>query len=176
MAKQKKQALGPIDSEMDLNEKIRHLYMLYFNPQEIATLCDITLHETVQIIAELNLKHERHVKGTEYLSKCVESHLSGLDDIVKLSIENLRRFLLDHAQSEHHMTVKDAKMMSDLVSNIHRMAQLERQLPTSISKVTGATEEDVRVALKEALEDLRAVDPFVNYDKHATEDDSSKLN
>lgn len=172
MAKRKK-AFEPVDPTLDLNEKVRHLYMLYFAPAEIATICGVPQVEITILIADLNLKDERHRLGSEYLSKCVASHLSGYEEIIGLSIENLKRFLLDHSKNEHRMSVKDAKMMADLVRNIHAMSQLEKQLPTSISKVTGATVKDMNTALKEALEDLRAVDPFVSYDKPASDDDDS---
>lgn len=176
MGRKKKPSLI-IKDEMDLNEKVRHLYMLYFNPQEIAVLCQITQFEVTQLVAELNLKEERQKLGADYISKCVASHLSGFEDIIKLSVENLRRFLLDMTENEQPMSVKDAKMLGDLVHNVHRMSQLEKQLPTSISKNTGATVKDVNEALKEALEELRAVDPFVTYDSTAPDKgDGPKLN
>ena len=176
--RKKKDIFKLAEMEASVDEKVRHLYMLFLEPNEIAELLDMSLFEVHSKIQSQNLKDEREKHSNEFIAKCIASQQNVYGEIISLSAESLRRWLSDLCKSERKMSVKDAKMLSDLVANVHRISQLERNLPTAINRAENVSVSDVKSALADAIDRLRQVDPFVSYQEASDSgsDDSSKIN
>lgn len=109
------------------------------------------------------LRERREKASSETLSKYVRGSLADMREIIKLSVDNLKRFLTAHSVNETIVSTKDAKLMSDILANIHRVVQLENGKPTNITETRAVSQEELHEHLRQAIEDLKRVDPMVSY-------------
>lgn len=140
------------------------LYMMWFQPQEIAQTLGRTVFEVSKIILDRDLRKKRDTAGHEFLSTLVETGLGDYKDIIKLSLDNLKRYLTRFNLGEREMEMKEAKYVSDILFNIHQIMRLEQGEATNITKKIEPVG-DMKVALREVLDELAKIDPMVDYDK-----------
>lgn len=91
--------------------------------------------------------------------------LEGLLRITNMSIAVLQRYCYRMVTREEEITTKDAKLLSDILANIHRLKQLEQGKPTDITEQQYRTmsssemkEEAIRL-----FQEMQTEDDIVDY-------------
>lgn len=119
------------------------------------------------------LKHKRSWERVrqETLNKLIESRLKigtlkEIEDIRALSLTGLKEYLSQLVLSGQRMTPKDAKLLSDIIANIDRIARLEGGKPTDIKRYETMTPEELRQEARSIIEELKEEDPVVDYTCH----------
>lgn len=107
---------------------------------------------------------ERDKFQAELIKKAVEGNVEDVLNIRGLTIGALQKYLVRLNARESELSMKEAKLASDMLANLDRIYRLDASKPTEITKKYEAmTPEQVRAAIKEEVERLQSVDEIVDY-------------
>lgn len=103
------------------------------------------------------------------VKEVVTEKVKTLSDIMTLSLEGLKGFVAEIAMGERQIEgTREAKLLSDIVANIHRIGQLEQGKPTAISNTMQAmTPQQVKERAIELFKEMDVADGVVVYSKPA---------
>jgi hypothetical protein len=105
---------------------------------------------------------EREDREKKVWEKVLTHQGRRIDSIVSLSTAALERFLERLIRRESEMDIKEAKLLSDVLANVHRIQRLENNEATDIRHYENMTPEQIREATIQALADIKKNDPFYN--------------
>ena len=83
--------------------------------------------------------------------------------IIGLSTEVIKRFLVQSLKTDAPVTFKDAKLTSDMAANYWRLYQVVQGKPSDIKEIQKMTDEEAKDMMKQMFKDLRE-DPMLDLD------------
>lgn len=104
----------------------------------------------------------------EIVKKAVKGISSDVEEVTALTATALKRYLTDIVKTEAPLSAKDAKLISDIGANFHRILQLIKGKPTSISKVAEMTDAMAIESLGTVLKRMKQ-DPMFDMKKFLAE-------
>lgn len=139
----------------------------------------VSISEETQIPVN-TLKHHAYRKNNNWKKHSKEEQRAMFDEalagkrdkiqrIVGLTLQGLERFLIRLNTRESEVTVKDAKLLSDVLANTDRIGRLEAGEPTDIRRLENLTPEEVRDEVRQILEELQEDDPMLEFMGEADE-------
>lgn len=140
----------------------RELYLKHYSEQVI--LFETKLPKS--IYDRFKVKWEE--KRNKHLDNLINEHLKRgkfreIEDIFGLTLVGLKKYIHRLVTREEELEAKEAKLLSDVVANIHRIARLEEGKPTDIRKYETLTPEELKAEARNILLDLQAEDDLVDY-------------
>lgn len=99
-------------------------------------------------------------------------------EIIGLSTEVIKRFLIQSIRTDAPVTFKDAKLTSDMAANYWRLYQVVQGKPSDIKEIQKMTDEEAKDMMKQMFKDLRE-DPMLDIDElygTKVKDDEFKVN
>lgn len=111
---------------------------------------------------------------SDLISKAVRGMESDVEEVTALTTSALKRWLTGVLTNDAPLTPKDAKLISDIGANFHRILQLIKNKPTSINKTVKDMTDDM--ALQSMVDVLKKMkeDPMFDMDKFLAECGISK--
>ena len=104
----------------------------------------------------------------EIVKKAVKGIASDVEEVTALTATALKHYLTDIVKTEAPLSAKDAKLISDIGANFHRILQLIKGKPTSISKVSEMTDAMAIETLASTLKKMKE-DPMFDMQKFLSE-------
>ena len=104
----------------------------------------------------------------EIIRKAVKGIASDVEEVTALTATALKHYLTDIVKTEAPLSAKDAKLISDIGANFHRILQLIKGKPTSISKVSEMTDAMAIETLASTLKQMKQ-DPMFDMQKFLAE-------
>lgn len=95
-----------------------------------------------------------------------EGKLKELEEINSLSLAGLRKYIARVVLRQAELSTKEAKLLSDIVANLDRIARLESGRPTDIKRYETMSPEELRKEAAQIVAELKEEDPVVDYQCH----------
>ena len=147
---------GPIS----FNEEraIRFAYcVLGWKAGDIAASIGREAQSVYRVIIRRKFTALRKKLDQDILTRSLAGVSENVEGVVSLTTQALTRYLTDVVKQETPLSPKDAKLLSDIGANYHRILQLIKSRPTSISAPAELSDEQAQTALisiiKKAKED-----------------------
>lgn len=144
---------------------IRFAYcVLGWPSHEIASATGRSPQTLNNYIARWNLKGLRQKVDTQITTRAVKNISKDVEEVMGLSTSAIKRYLTQVVKTEVEISAKDAKLISDITANFHRILQLIKGKPTSIAKAAEMTDELAIESLASILKKARQ-DPMFDMQK-----------
>lgn len=95
------------------------------------------------------------------IEKALKSSETEFKQIIGLSTEVIKRFLVQSLRDDTPVTFKDAKLTSDMAANYWRLYQVVQGKPSDIKEVVKMTDDEAKSMMRQMFEDLRD-DPMLD--------------
>lgn len=156
---------------------IRHLFVVEgWKAPKIAISLNRSYPTVRDYIARAKLTKLRNRVDRSILENAVTANEKQFKEIIGLNTELIRRFLLQTLRADTNISVKDAKLASDIVANYWRLYQVIQGKPETINKnLEGLTPEDQREMAAEVLRMMRE-DPMLDIEFLSKDKDPGILN
>lgn len=155
-------------SVAESHEVMRGMYMMHVAPKHLAELfyfgSNHGLNTVYKLIRDSGWKEEREKYWRQRTHEFIKGKVDGLDKVAGNSIKGLVSFTESMVRKgrDEGMGMKEAKLLSDILANIDRIARLEAGKPTdhSLSEHHYSNTEEIAKDLQRMLRQCRKLDPL----------------
>ncbi len=107
---------------------------------------------------------QRNKFQQELIAKAVENNVEDVLKIRGLTISALHKYLYRLNAREGELSMKEAKLASDMLANLDRLYRLDHSKPTEITKkYSDMSPDEVRAEIRAEVLRLQQVDEIVDY-------------
>lgn len=157
---------------MGLTEKraLRFAYcVLGWSPLKISKAMGRNYATVCRAVANGRFTDLRRRVDANIIKGAVKRLEGQVEEVTALTVTCIRRWLMDSIKQEAPLTAKEAKLVSDIGANFHRILQLIKNKPTNISKtISEQSEEAAMESMVTVLRRMRE-DPMFDMDKFLSE-------
>ena len=149
---------------------VRFAYcVLGWSPIKIAEAINRSANFINKMILKEKLKVLRARIDAQIIKKTVTGIAKDVEEVTGLTVQVVKRGLLDMIKSEEAISEKGLKLISDITANYHRILQLCKGNPTSITKTAAEYTEDEATKMFVEVLQKKQLDPMFNMSKFLAE-------
>lgn len=156
-------------------KEIKRMFFQGMNSKEIEKATGIHAAKINKLINNPHRPQRTWITQKEEISKARAAILIGafkddaleMREILRLGGRAIKTYLMELNENmdkgEAVLNTKDAKMISDLMANVHRIESLELNRPTDIVLTKDLTIAEIQGLIPKVIQELQMLDPGINY-------------